>query len=123
MESLLHGIGPVHGPRGFLPRADIHLTESGTRVTLDLAGVLREDIEIVVVEGEALRVAGVRREPEACAGLRWHQMEIAYGPFERVVALPQEIDPERITATYRDGFLRITIPRGAATRSVPIDSP
>lgn len=123
MESLLHGIGPVHGARGFLPRADVHLTDTGTRITLDLAGVLREDIEIVVIEGEALRVTGLRREPEAAEGLRWHQMEIAYGAFERVLPLPGDADLEKIAATYRDGFLLIDVPRKiGVSRQVPVDA-
>ena len=54
--------------------------------------------------------------------MRWHQMEIAHGRFERVLALPQEVDAERITATYKDGFLYITIPRlPAGGASVPIE--
>jgi HSP20 family molecular chaperone IbpA len=38
-------------------------------------------------------------------------MEIAQGRFERVLMLPQEVDPERITAVHKDGFLSIRIPR------------
>jgi HSP20 family protein len=122
METLLHGLGPGSGTRGFLPRADIHETASGMEVTLDLAGVRREDLEIVI-QGEFLRVSGVRREPEVGECLRWHQMEIAYGPFERVFALAPEADVDNIAAAYHDGFLRVTVPRRTAGggRQVPVD--
>jgi HSP20 family molecular chaperone IbpA len=43
-------------------------------------------------------------------------MEIAHGRFERILALPQEVDPERITATCKDGFLSIRIQRGSSGR-------
>src|SRR5712692_2406376 len=86
-------------------------------VSLEIPGVERGEIEILV-QGPYLRVSGVRQEPTSVC-MRWHQMEIVYGPFERVVALPLEIDPEGIRATYTDGFLRIEIPRGApGARSV-----
>jgi HSP20 family protein len=122
VESLLHGLGPGASAGGFLPRADVHETADGLLVTLDLGGVRREDLEIQI-EGPFLRVAGARREPDLAACTRWHQMEIAYGPFERVFALPPEADTEAITAGYRDGFLEITIPRRAgSSRQVPIET-
>jgi HSP20 family protein len=123
METLIRGLGQVPATRGFLPRADIHETADGMRVTVDLAGVPRDAIEIVI-EGDYLRVSGVRREPEVGDCLRWHQLEIAYGPFERVIALAPEADVDAISATLQGGFLQITVPRrrGGPTRQVPVDA-
>jgi HSP20 family protein len=122
VESLLHGIAPLHGAHGWLPRADIRENAGGMVLTLDVPGVRREDIEIVI-EGPFLGVRGVRREPAEGECLRWHQMEIAYGPFERVFHLPADADIEGISAAYRDGFLEVTIPRRAPSiRQVPVDS-
>jgi len=122
VDSLLHGMGRIPGAHGWLPRADIHETASGMMVTLELAGVSREEIEILI-EGSFLRVAGARRDPAGGECLRWHQMEIAYGPFERVFSLPHDADVEAISATYRDGFLEIAIPRQAGGgRQVPVDT-
>ncbi|HYV86593.1 MAG TPA: Hsp20/alpha crystallin family protein [Patescibacteria group bacterium] len=121
METLIRGLGHLAVTRGFVPRADIHEIAAGMLVTLDLGGVPRDAIEIVI-EGEFIRVSGVRREPEVGDCLRWHQMEIAYGPFERVFALPPEADVDAISATFQDGFLQITVPRRAGGgRQVPVD--
>jgi HSP20 family protein len=121
METLVRGLGHLAVPRGFVPRADIHETAAGVMVTLDLGGVPRDGIEIII-EGEYMRVSGVRHEPEGGPCLRWHQMEIAYGPFERVIALPPESDIDGISATFQDGFLQISVPRRAAGgRQVPVD--
>ena len=121
MENLIRGLGHLTVTRGFVPRADIHEIAAGMLVTLDLGGVPRGAIEIVI-EGEFMRVSGVRREPEVGDCLRWHQMEIAYGPFERVIALPPESDIDGISATFQDGFLQISVPRRAAgSRQVPVD--
>jgi HSP20 family protein len=120
MAGLLRHLEPPASATGWVPRVDVFETADTILVTLELPGVDREGIEIVV-EGPYLSVSGVRPEPAPSACMRWHQMEIAYGPFERILALPIEIDPGRISATYRDGFLQIEIPRGAP-RTVPIDA-
>lgn len=123
VEGLLHGVAHLHGGHGWLPRADIRENSSGTVLGLDLPGVRREDIEILI-EGPFLRVGGVRREPGEGECLRWHQMEIAYGTFERVFSLPPDADIEAISAGFRDGYLEIVIPRRLiGSRQVPVDSP
>jgi HSP20 family protein len=123
MERLLRDVKPVEPQTAWVPRADVYETADGFVVTLELPGVEREEIEILV-EGLYLRLSGARPEPPTRECMRWHQMEIAHGRFERVIALPQEADSEGITATYKDGFLVIQIPRGSSgVRSVPIDEP
>lgn len=123
MEGLLHGFGRLSPAAGFIPRADIHEIGDGIRIVLDLAGVAREEIDITI-EGRLLRVAGTRREVEPTGCLRYHQMEIPYGSFERVFHLPDAADAEAIAATYREGFLTITVPLRAPTegRQVPVDT-
>lgn len=80
---------------------------------LDLAGVERRDIS-VRAEPRRLIISGTRPAPEP-----GHEpgeppqalaMEIDYGPFERVIELPEEIEPEHVTATYRDGLLWVEMP-------------
>ena len=53
---------------------------------------------------------GVRDEPETDACLRWHQMEIAYGPFERVFSLPPETDVDAIGATMLQDWAEFAAP-------------
>src|SRR5262249_4410677 len=108
MERLLVGTEAGLSSRGWVPRADVHETSEGVVVTLEIAGGRRDAIEILA-EGTYLRVSGVREEPAPGACVRWRQMEIAYGPFERVIGVPFEIDPDAIRATYEDGYLRIEI--------------
>ncbi|MFQ5877823.1 MAG: Hsp20/alpha crystallin family protein [Acidobacteriota bacterium] len=120
MDHLLHGVGATSEREEWMPRVDIYETSERLIVTMELPGVSRDGIEILV-EGPYLRVSGVRDEPMPQGCVRMHHMEIAYGPFERVVALPRDIDAERVSATYRDGFLMIEIPSDLpAGKSVPI---
>jgi len=119
MERLFRDVKPVESPAPWAPRVDIHETPGAFIVTLEIPGVERDAIDIVV-EGLYLTVSGQRTETLSPGCVRWHQMEIAHGRFERVLGLPQEVDADRITATYKDGFLTITIPRGSGGLSVPI---
>jgi len=121
MERLMQEVTPLESPAPWVPRANIYETLEEFVVTLEIPGIDRDEIEILV-EGNYLSLSGSRAEPETQGCMRWHQMEITHGRFERVLALPLEADPERITATYKDGFLYIHIPRGVTgARSVPID--
>ena len=110
MAQLLRDVQPIETPAPWTPRVDICESADGFVVTLEVAGVEREEIEIVV-EDRCLRISGTRSDPSPSGCVRWHQMEIAQGRFERVLMLPQEADPDRITATHKDGYLHIRIPR------------
>jgi HSP20 family protein len=123
VSSVIHGLEHFVSARGWVPRLDMHETEAGLFVTLELPGVEREDID-VTLQGAYLRIVGVRHAPATKTCVRWHQMEISYGPFERAIVLPWEVDPEGMNATYRDGFLHIEILRAAAAaRHVPVTTP
>jgi HSP20 family protein len=77
---------------------------------VDIAGVRREDLH-VAVDGQVLRISGVRRSPEGPEAVRLHQMEIAAGPFERRVRIPIAFDRAGVTAHLAEGFLTVTLPR------------
>mgnify|MGYP003572342539 CR=1 FL=1 len=74
--------------------------------------VFETDVSVVVrVEGELLRVNGVRRVPSEPKARRLHRMEIAFGPFEREVRISLPFDREGVSAHLEDGFLTITLPK------------
>ena len=93
------------------PSIDVFETEESILVIVDLAGVSRDEITIEQ-DGEVLRIAGRRRDPEDLhtADLkRCHQMEIDYGPFERLVRISGPIDREKTEARCENGFLKILL--------------
>ncbi len=95
---------------GFRPRLNMYRTDDPPALTVvvELAGVDPDAIELSVA-GRALVVAG-RRTREAPATASYRHMELDYGPFERHVPLEDDLDTERIDASYERGLLRITIP-------------
>jgi HSP20 family protein len=58
-----------------------------------------------------VHVVGDRRRPKDCG--HYQHMEIEYGPFRRQIVLGEDIDPDRASATYERGILRITLPLAA----------
>jgi HSP20 family protein len=97
--------------RGFRPQIDCFRTEGEVVVVAELPGVDPESIHLVA-GARGLVLAGERRRPKG--GGHYRQMEIDYGPFQRQVEWDEEIDPERATAGYERGMLRITLPLAPA---------
>ncbi len=95
------------------PSIDVFETEETILVIVELAGVNRDEMTIEQ-EGELLRIAGRRRDAHTLyrASLkRCHQMEIDYGPFERVIRVTAPVDRERIEAVHQNGILKIILPK------------
>ena len=101
------------------PTVNLYETESDYHVCVDLAGVEKDKIDLVVSEGR-LTLKGTRPVP-ACQEIaqeehsprrvRVHVMEIDHGSFCRVVELPLDVQQERIVAHYADGLLWIHLPK------------
>ena len=94
------------------PDVDIFETEKSVVVRAELAGVRGEDLQ-VTVDGDTLRISGVRLAPEPADVVRLQQMEIATGPFERRLRIPMTFDREGVTAHLADGFLTVRLPKRA----------
>lgn len=109
---------------GFSPNVDVYYCGDPQRaiVKVDLAGIELSQVGIEV-SGRHLAITGERHVQEA-EGRVYQQIEIPSGRFRRVVELQVELDPDRASATYEEGILRIELPLrdpNEATRRVPID--
>lgn len=101
------------------PAVDVIEIEDGVVILAELAGVSEADLN-VTIEGGRLRISGIRRPQQVdnCKGPL--QLEIEYGPFERVVAVPPNVDTERLVARFRDGMLSVCVPARSDKRTIPI---
>jgi HSP20 family protein len=92
------------------PSLDVFETESAVIARFEIAGVRKADLR-VTIDGDLLCVRGIRK-PKAEDGVqRLHQMEVAFGPFERTIHIEIPFDENRVDAHLEDGFLRITLPK------------
>ena len=94
----------------FLPPADVMVSDGDVILTMDLPGLTADDLEIELVDGY-LSVRGERKRPEVAEGTRWAHMERGFGRFERRIALPQGVDPDKVTASYDNGVLSLLVPK------------
>ena len=95
------------------PPADVCESASTIVVTVDLAGIDQDDLDVVLFE-DALIVEGRRRLPSD-PGVVYHLAEIRQGPFRLELGLPGSIDQERVDARYDQGLLRITLQKARAS--------
>ncbi len=109
--------------RGFRPQLDCFRTEDPATFTVlvDIAGIDPEQVRVTTSD-RALVISGERHRDE-CGRRSYQQMEVEYGPFQRVIQLPDDADPATAEATYDKGLLRIVIPiakPAPRVRPVPI---
>ena len=107
-SSAMSGAGETATGR-WTPHTDVYVSESGLVIKVELAGMKSDSLEIIV-EGQRLRINGVR--PDCCRAPQcsFLVMEIRYGPFETVLDLPAGYDLALAKAIYVNGFLRIDVP-------------
>jgi HSP20 family protein len=96
--------------RPWVPRVDMFDRKDTLVVRAELPGMRSEDIDLTV-ENSELVISGSRSFEQDEETKGFHRQEIFHGSFERAVYLPDEFDPDKIAAQYRDGILEITIPR------------
>lgn len=113
--------GPWPGPanirnagRGSFPPVNVGVSENQVDVYVFAPGMKKEDFD-VSLQRNVLTVSGSREEkrPE---GVNHYLAERFHGRFRRVIGLPEDVDPEKVDATYRDGVLRVTVQKHAASR-------
>lgn len=94
----------------WVPRVDVYETKDKIIVLVEIAGVKKEDIDLTFHEGKLI-LRGTRQENYVSDPEIYYQMEINFGPFERVIPLPSEVDAQNAEAVYKDGFLEIVLPK------------
>ena len=114
-QSMQGGLNPGGGGSDFStgawePPLDIYEQREAYTIVVELPGFDKTQLE-VELEGEVLTISGDRAKTVPQGTLHVHQMEIPYGRFTRRVRLPRGIDPDRIQAEYKDGYLLVEVPR------------
>jgi HSP20 family protein len=103
--------------RGAFPAVNMGTTEDAVEIYAFAPGLDPAKLDVTIEKG-LLSISGERRldTPGASGEITCYADERFEGPFRRVVGLPDEVDPSRIEATYRDGVLRIVVPKREAMK-------
>jgi HSP20 family protein len=95
---------------GWTPAVDVFEDTEGVTFKFDLPEVEGKDVDVRLEDG-TLTVRGERKLEREERREGYHRIERAYGTFARSFSLPATLDPEKVTAEYKNGVLRIFVPR------------
>jgi HSP20 family protein len=98
------------------PALDVEETEDEVLVRAELPGLRPGDFTVEAL-GDRLTIRGEKGEEREERGRGFYRLERRAGAFVRSVALPCEVDPDRTRATYRDGVLRVSLPKTEAAKA------
>ena len=96
--------------RPWVPAVDIHENENELVVKADLPDLKFEDIDVRLGNG-LLTIRGERKFEKQKEEGGWHRVERSYGSFERSFSLPDTVNPEAVTADYKNGTLTVNLPK------------
>jgi HSP20 family protein len=97
------------------PAINVWAAEDSALITAEIPGLDKDDLEINVT-GDTLTLSGVRKSPELPDGARYHRRERAYGEFNRSIQLPYTVDINKVKATFKNGVLKVELPRVEAEK-------
>jgi HSP20 family protein len=92
------------------PAVDIYEQDGNIVLTAELPGVDPKDVD-VRVENNVLTLRGERRWSDEVQRESYHRVERAYGSFTRSFTLPNVVDTEKIKADFKDGMLKLVLPK------------
>jgi len=101
----------IFGKEGaMVPAFDIAETEKEYTITGEIPGIEAKDLNVTFSDG-ILTVTGEKKKEEEEKGEHFHRIEREYGSFHRGFSLPEHVKPEELKARYKDGVLKITLPK------------
>ena len=92
------------------PRLDVSENDKSIEIVADLPGMEKKDIN-VSLEDDLLTIKGERKQEKEESGKHYHSIERRYGAFYRSLRLPVEVQSTKINASFKDGVLKITLPK------------
>ena len=105
----------------WFPSVDVSETEKEVIVQAEIPGIDAKDIDISV-NGNRLTLQGERKQEEEKKGEHFHRIERSYGAFSRDIELPAQVDSDKVVATYKDGVLKVNLPKTkeSATKKITV---
>jgi HSP20 family protein len=107
-----------------LPRMKVDVAEKNGayKVTAELPGVKKDDIQVSIDGPQVTLAAEVKQEKETTEDERVLHTERVFGKVTRSFTLPQEVDETKAEAKFRDGILELTLPKkqAAARKQISI---
>jgi len=127
LVRMLAGFSQMHLPsvmdevNRWHPPIDVMEIDDKFIIIAEIAGISTSDVSISQTD-DIIIIRGNRHENLTHSSPMFHHMEINYGPFERNIKLPARFIGGNVSASYKNGFLKIEIsPNNTTGRTISID--
>jgi HSP20 family protein len=102
------------------PTIDIEEDNENYFVKAELPGIIRDDIRISI-RGNLITLSGERKHTSEAKTKTFHRIERSYGQFSRTIALPSDVDSDKVKATHKDGILTVILPKPESVKPKEIE--
>jgi HSP20 family protein len=102
------------------PRVDIVEEDTAFILKAELPEMKREDVKVTVDDG-VLTISGERKMEKEEKNKKYHRIEREYGSFVRAFTLPTGTDSGKVSAEFKDGMLKVLLPKDAKAPSKAVD--
>ncbi len=102
------------------PRVDVYEDGNNLIIEAEIPGAKKEDIE-VKIKDNAVVIRGEVKKEEEKKDEQYYRKERFYGTFERVIPLPVEVKAEEAKAEFKDGVLKLVLPKTTQEHEVKIE--
>jgi len=109
----------IPGLGEWTPNMDISETKDSLVAKVEVPGMDPKDIQISLQEN-LLTIKGEKRQEKEEKDEHYHRVERAYGVFTRSVRLPVAVDASKVTASFKNGLLTVTLPKTPSARGTTI---
>ena len=100
----------LFGEGEWIPSVDVSENPKEIVVHAEVPGIDPKDIDITI-HGRTLTLKGEKKSEKEEKDVNYHRIERRYGAFSRTLELPTDVDPDNAKATYKDGVLKLVIPK------------
>jgi HSP20 family protein len=100
----------VGGEFAYIPSVELEETDNALQLKLEVPGMEAKDLDIEVTD-DTVTIRGERKTEQKTEEKNLVRSEFQYGRFERRLRLPARVKNQEVQAEYRDGILRLTLPK------------
>lgn len=93
------------------PKVDVIDHDKDIEVRAALPGVKKENLELTITDQTINIHATTKKDEKKEEAGRYYRREIMHGEYQRTLALPSNVDSENAKATFKDGLLKVVIPK------------
>jgi HSP20 family protein len=102
----------AQGTLGAMPAVDVSQTDKDYEITAELPGMEEKDIDVKLANG-VLTIRGEKRDEKEEKKNDYYVRERSFGSFERSFQVPENVDTDKVSASFKKGVLTVMLPKSA----------